>query len=418
MNEQHSKKANRATVHFDPTDASLIENPHRVFAEFRQRSPVVWNDAGFWIATGYDAVRSVIIDKRNFGQGDFIRNIQLYYGAEFDVFAHSAYRWLSEVFVYQDPPRHTRIRGLVSQALTVKRVREMRPDIETITHGLLDRVSDQRNMELIHDFAYRLPTLVMCNMLGIGADEADEALLARLNQAIADSFLVLEMRPLTAAELELANRQTDFLESFFGEIFERRRKHPRDDLATALLHARDGDSQLTEREMITVAIALFGAGFETTAHMIGNGVLVLRQNPQEWQKLVATPELATRATEEILRYESSLIATYRTAFNDIEVGGQTIQAGERVLAVLAAANRDPEIFSQPDTFTVEREGPHHLAFGGGIHFCVGAELARLEGEIALRALATRMPALELAGSTPQWRPGFMFRGLSELRVRW
>lgn len=418
MSEQRSVAANRPTVHFDPTNASLIENPHRVFAEFRQRSPVVWNEAGFWIATGYDTVRSVIIDKRNFGQGDFIRNIQLYYGDGFDVFAHSAYRWLSEVFVYQDPPRHTRIRGLVSQALTVRRVREMRPDIEAITHGLLDRVANQGSMELIHDFAYRLPTLVMCNMLGIGADEADEALLTRLNQAIADAFLVLEMRPLTTAELELANRQTDFLESFFGEIFERRRKQPRDDLATALLHARDGDSQLTEREMITVAIALFGAGFETTAHMIGNGVLVLRQNPQEWQTLVATPELAARATEEILRYESSLIATYRTAFNDIEVGGQTIQAGERVLAVLAAANRDPGMFPQPDTFTIEREGAHHLAFGGGIHFCVGAELARLEGEIALRALATRMPALEVVESTPQWRPGFMFRGLSELRVRW
>ncbi|MDP4917078.1 MAG: cytochrome P450, partial [Haliea sp.] len=256
----------RPTVRFDPTDPALIADPHTAFAHLRSTTPFVWSQAGFWIATRHEDVRSVIIDRKNFGQGDFTRNIQLYYGDDFDVFAHSSYRWLSEVFVYQDPPRHTRIRGLVSKALTAKRVREMRPDIEAITHRLLDRFADRREMELIHDFAYRLPTLVMCHMLGIDEQEADDLLLDQLNQAIADSFLVLEMRPLNGDELALANRQIDFLEAFFQSIFERRRAQPRDDLATALLDAREGDSQLTEREMVTVAIALFGAGFETTAH--------------------------------------------------------------------------------------------------------------------------------------------------------
>ncbi len=152
--------------------------------------------------------------------------------------------------------------------------------------------------------------------------------------------------------------------------------------------------------------------------MLGNGVLTLDKHPEQWRALVEDPNLAAMATEEILRFESSLIATYRTAFNDVEIGGQTVKAGERVLAVLAAANRDPAVFPQPDTFDIQRSGAHHLAFGGGIHFCVGAELARLEGEIALQALATRMPNLQVVGVEPQWRPGFLFRGLSSLQVKW
>ncbi len=418
MNRHSDPGITRPTVHFDPTDPALIADPHSAFSRLRASTPLAWSEAGFWIATRHEDVRSVIIDRKNFGQGDFTRNIQLYYGPDFDVFAHSAYRWLSEVFVYQDPPRHTRIRGLVSSALTVKRVREMRPEIEAITHRLLDRFADQRKMELIHDFAYRLPTLVMCHMLGIDENEADDALLDQLNQAIADSFLVLEMRALTDHELALANRQIDFLEAFFQSIFERRRAQPRDDLATALLNAREGDSQLTEREMVTVAIALFGAGFETTAHMIGNGILTLQRHPDQWRKLVASPDLAPAATEEILRYESSLIATYRTAFHDTQVGGQTVRAGERVLAVLAAGNRDPAVFPRPDVFDIEREGAHHLAFGGGIHFCVGAELARLEGDVAFRALAERLPEMRTDAAHPRWRPGFMFRGLEQLAISW
>tara|TARA_R110000772_G_scaffold96694_1_gene195481 strand:+ start:31986 stop:33242 length:1257 start_codon:yes stop_codon:yes gene_type:complete len=418
MQANEARAIARPTVHFDPTDPAIIADPHSAFDRLRATTPFAWSEAGFWIATRHDDIRSVVIDRKNFGQGDFTRNIQLYYGSDFDVFAHSSYRWLSEVFVYQDPPRHTRIRGLVSKALTAKRVNEMRADIEAITHSLLDRFADRREMELIHDFAYRLPTLVMCHMLGIDKEEANDALLDQLNQAIADSFLVLEMRALTDKELALANRQIDFLETFFQSIFERRRAQPREDLATALLNAREGDSKLTDREMVTVAIALFGAGFETTAHMIGNGVLTLHRYPKEWQKLVDDPDLAPSATEEVLRYESSLIATYRTAFNDTEIGGQTVKAGERVLALLAAGNRDPSVFPKPNEFDICREGAHHLAFGGGIHFCVGAVLARLEGDIALRALAKRLPGMQVDTSNPLWRPGFMFRGLEQLVIRW
>ena len=411
--------ANASPFTFDPTDPVTIRDPYAVFAHMRGLDPVMWQDAGYWIATRYDDVRAVIMDRENFGQGDFIANIQLYYGPDFDVLAHSSYRWLSEVFVYQDPPRHTRIRGLVTQALTANRVRAMRPSIQAITDRLIDRYQPAGRMELIHDFAYRLPTLVMCDMLGIGRDEADDDLLDKLNQAIADTFLVFEMRALKPAELELADRQMSFLEDFFNAVFDRRRVAPRNDLATALINARDGDSQLTAREIVTVAIGLFGAGFETTAHMIGNAILCFSRFPEQWDKLVADPTLAGSATEEVLRFEPSLLATYRTAFNDVEVGGKTIRAGQRILTLLSAGNRDPAMFDDPDSFEIERDGKKHLSFGGGIHFCVGAELARLEGEIALSTLARRLPTLRVTdGATPQWREGFVFRGLARMDVAW
>ncbi len=412
--------AERALPHnfsLDPENAELLADPYPTFALLRENDPMHWSELGFWVASRYDDVRSIVMNRTDFGQGDFIRNIELYYGQGFDVFAHPAYRWLSEVFVYQDPPRHTRLRGLVSQALTAKRVREMRPRVQAIADRLIDTVIDRNRMELIHDFAYKLPTLVMCDMLGIGEDEASDALLSELNQAIADSFLVLDMRALPAEDLALADRQITFLETFFDGIFQSREDAPRDDLATAILQARDGGEGLTRREMVTVAIALFGAGFETTAHMIGNGILTLHRHPDQWRALVNDPALASGAGEEVLRFESSLTATYRTAFSDVEVRGRTIRAGQRVLLLLGAGNRDPEVFPDADRFDIARQGGRHLSFGGGIHFCVGAELARLEAEIGFATLARRLPTMRVEVSQPQWR-GLLFRGLSTLDVRW
>jgi len=401
----------------DPNDPELLADPYPAFALLRKQDPVHWSGHGYWVVTRYDDVRAIVMDRQNFGQGDFERNIRLLYGEDFDVFAHPAYRWLADVFVFQDPPKHTRLRGLVTQALTARRVQSMRPRIQEITDRLLDKVIAGGRMEFIHDFAYKLPTAVMCDMLGIDADEADDDLLAALNKAIQDSFLVLEMRPLPADELKLANDQILFLERFFKAVFDRRRREPRDDLATALLNARDGGSGLSEWEMTTVAIALFGAGFETTAHMLGNGLLTLHRHPEQWQRLVDDPALAASAAEEILRFESSLTMTYRTAFADTLLGGHRIAAGQRVMAMLGAANRDPRVFADPDVFDITRDGPRHLTFGGGIHFCVGAELARIEGEIGLATLARRLPKMRVDARAPHWR-GVHFRGLIELQIGW
>lgn len=409
-----------ARYSFDPTDPALLRDPYPTFTRLREIEPVHWSDAGYWVATRYADVRATIMDRQQFGQGDFVRNIQLFYGPDFDVLAHASYRWLSEIFVFQDPPRHTRLRGLVTQALTAKRVAAMRPRIQAITDGLIDELTPLHHMDAIHDFAYRLPTRVMCDMLGIGDDEASEAVLENLNRAIAEAFLVFGMEALPTAVLAQADRQMRFMEEFFGRVFARRRTTPQDDLATDLVNARDGNSGLTDSEMVTVAIGLFGAGFETTAHMIGNGLLCFGRNPGEWAKLVADPTLARNASDEVLRYESSLIATYRTALVNADVGETAVKAGQRVLCLLGAANHDPAAFVQPELFNIERaDASRHLSFGGGIHFCVGAQLARLEGEIAFETLARRLPGLVVAPETPAWREsGLLFRGLSALPTHW
>ncbi len=408
-----------ARFSFDPADPALLADPYPVFARLRADDPVHWSDHGFWVTTRHADVRSVITDRENFGQGDFIKNIQLFYNDDFDVLAHPAYLWLSEVFVFQDPPKHTRLRGLVTQALTARRVAAMRPRIQEICNTLIDKLAPTGGMEVIHDFAYQLPTQVMCDMLGITDAEASDTMLADLNRAIAESFLVFGMEALPPEILARADRQMLFMEEFFAGIFEARRKHPRDDLATDLLNARDGGSSLTEREMVTVAIALFGAGFETTAHMIGNGLLTLGRYPGEWARLVADPSLAKGASDEVLRHESSLIATYRTALQPAEIAGTKIAAGQRVLCFVGSANHDATVFADPDRFDISREdAAKHLSFGGGIHFCVGAQLARLEGEIAFETLARRLPTMRINTEAPQWRDGLLFRGLNSLEARW
>ena len=402
---------------FDPADPELRADPYPRFRWLRENDPVHWSELGFWVVTGYEDAREVLRGEA-FGQGDFVSNIRLFYPPGFDVLSNSAYRWLSEVFVMRDPPDHTRLRKLVVQALDARRINAMRPRIAAITEALLDELAPRGRMDVIHDFAYRLPTRVMCDMLGIDEHEVTEETLSRLNQAVADSFIVFETRALSTDELTHANEQIDYLTSYFDAIFEERRREPREDLTTALVNARDGGSRLSREELSTVVIGLFGAGFETTAHMIGNGLLTLHRHPAEWQALCQEPALARQAVEEILRYESSLQASYRTALRDTTIRGTPIRKGQRVLAVLSAGNRDPAVVPDAETFDIRRAPHKPLSFGGGIHFCVGAELARAEGEIAFTALARRFPHMQVDTSEPAWRGGFLFRGLERLHATW
>ncbi|HKL64191.1 MAG TPA: cytochrome P450 [Woeseiaceae bacterium] len=405
-----------ASVLFDPADPALHVDPYSVYRRLQSEAPVYWCDLGFWVASRYNDIAELFRD-RSFGQGEFIDNIRIFYGDDFDVMAQPAYRWLSKIFVMQDPPDHTRMRGLITKALSAKRVAAMEPRIAEICARLLGDLAGRDEVDFVHEFAYKLPTLVMCDMLGLTAEEYSDEMLTELNQAIADSFLVFETRALEPDELDRANRQIELLNEYFGELFERRRKQPREDLATALVSSREGRDQLTHEELVTSTIGMFGAGFETTAHMIGNGLLALHQHPDQWRALVQEPSLAASATEEILRYDSSLQATYRTALRDNRVGGQPVDAGQRVLLLLAAANRDPDVFMEPERFDIRRSDVKTLGFGGGIHFCIGAALARLEGKVTFEQLATKMPAMEADTENPRWREGFLFRGLSELPVR-
>jgi len=277
----------------------------------------------------------------------------------------------------------------------------------------------KREIELLWDFAYQLPTLVMCDMLGLEGDERSPESLAKLTRAVAESFIVFETRALPADILANADAQMDYLNEFFGRLYDRKRANPQDDLTSALTQVRDEDgSMLSRAEVANVIVAMFGAGFETTAHLIGNGMLAMHREPAQWRALVAQPEeLAPRAVEECLRYESSLQGTYRTALQPATVGGFEVKPGERVLCLLGAANRDGSVFDRPETMDITRRDSRMLSFGGGIHHCIGQQLARLEGRVAFASLATRLSGIEVDVEHAVWRPGFLFRGLTGLRCR-
>lgn len=402
---------------FSPDDASLRADPYIAFARLREDDPIHRSDLGYWVVSRHEDVRAVLMNRDDFGQGDFVENIRLFYGPDFDVMGQRGYKWLSEVFLMQDPPHHTRVRGLVTGALTAKRVRAMEPRIREITDRLIDGFADDGHGDLIARFAYELPVRVMCDMLGI--DPEDDRLPAVID-AIAQSFIVFEARALSDAELATANAQIGVLQDFFEALFDERKAAPQDDLATALVQAGGAEDALSHDELVTVAIGLFGAGFETTAHMIGNGLLSFSRFPDQWQRLVANPTaLAAGTVDEVLRYESSLIATYRTALRATQVRGAAIAKGEKILTLIGAGNRDPRVFDNPDSFDIGRDNAaRHLSFGGGIHFCVGAELARLEGRIAFERLAMRLPGLKVNTDAPAWREGFLFRGMSALPAGW
>ena len=393
----------------------MLRDPYPIFREMRETDPIHRSELGFWVATRYDDCRSILIDK-SFGQGDFVKNIQLFYDDSFDVLAQPAYAWLSRVFVMQDPPQHTRVRDLVASALSLKRITEMAPRIRRLSQQQLQKFAESEDANFITDFAYLFPTLVMCDMLGMQEGEFSWKLLAELNQAVADTFPVFETRALEPDELALANRQMEFLTEFFDELFQRRKKHPRDDLTTAMVSAGDGEDALTPEELSTSVIGLFGAGFETTAHMIGNGLFCLGDNPEQRLKLRHNMNLVDAAVEEILRFESSLQATYRTALEPREVAGQKIEVGERVLTIVAAANRDERHFDNPESFDISPRSQKPLTFGGGIHYCVGAALARLEGKIFLEELFTGYPNFSVDTESARLRGAFLFRGYEDLRV--
>lgn len=407
--------ARQKTKGFDPTDQDLVANPYPFYTYLLEEEPLHRAKHGYWVISRHEDVRNLLRDKK-FGQGEFINNIQLFYDDDFDVLSHSSYRWLSQIFVMQDPPQHTRLRSHVVQALTARRVEAMRPRIQAITDSLLETSLKDGHLEVIHDFAYRLPTIVMFDMLGIPEEEIAGGMLEKLNQAISDSFIVFETRAFSEKELALADQQIDFLTDFFNGYFESRRKNPKDDLMTALVAAQSEEGGLTTEEASVIAIGLFGAGFETTAHMIGNGLYSLHRHPEQWDLLCRNPDLSRNTTEEVLRFEPSLHATYRTALEDTELVGAPIRKGERVLALIAAAGRDPTVYKDPNRFDITRQPSKPLAFGGGIHYCVGAQLARLEGEIAFGTLARRFPDMTLDLEQATWRPGLFFRGLDKLHA--
>jgi cytochrome P450 len=381
---------------FDPFDPAIREDPYPAYHRLRELRPVLHDETtGTWILSRHRDVAWFLRDDR------FSSDRRK--GPSFEP-PPDPYPMLPSM-LFVDPPEHTRLRGLVSRAFTPRMVDQLRGRVEEVTAFLLDQAEAARAFDLVELFAYPLPVVVIAELLGVPPED-------RLRFQEWSMRLIRGLDPVTDPavmhDLFLAR---EALHAYLREIVERRRTERRDDLISGLL-ALD---ELSEPELLVMCQLLLVAGHETTVNLLGNGVLTLLENPDQVERLLAEPDLARPAVEELLRYTSPVQFTGRLALADVEIDGFTVRAGERVMGLVGAANRDPSVFPDPDRLDLGRDPNPHLSFGRGIHFCLGAPLARLEAQVALPALFGRFPGLRLAGR-PELRDMVVLRGLSRLPV--
>jgi cytochrome P450 len=391
---------------FDPLSPAVIGDPYPHYHRLRALDPVHRSPFGFFVLSRHADV-ALVLRERRFGK-DFVGRMQRRHGRE--VLDEPVYRSMRHWMLQQDPPDHTRLRGLVVGAFTARRVEDMRPRIQQIVDARLDRLARMGRVDLIADFAFPLPVTVICEMLGIPEEHHGFFFTgARTGGRLLDPV------PLTRAELDAANASSLASAEYFRSLLDLRRRQPGEDLTTQLLQAEEEGNKLSSEELIANINLLFGAGHETTVNLIGNGLLALYRNPDQLRLLRANPTLIGNAIEELLRYDSSVQLTGRVSLETTEIGGVHVAKGESVLCLLGAANRDPAVYAEPDRLDIERRNVRPMSFGGGIHFCLGAQLARIEAEIAIASLLRRLPHLTLDDAQhPQWRPTFVLRGLQRL----
>jgi cytochrome P450 len=324
--------------------------------------------------------------------------------------------WVEETppFLFLDPPDHTRLRRLVSQGFTARRVERLRPAIQQLVGELLDAAGEQP--EIVEDLAYPLPLTVIADLLGVPREDTPRLRewSVVLTRAL-DPSIALTGRPPEGLEQRVAVMEE--FRAYFTELTDRRRREPRDDLLSALVAAEDQGDRLSIEELLTTCVLLLVAGHETTVNLIANGVLALVRNPEQLALLAADAALAPGTVEEVLRFDPPVQLTARVAGEDLAVGEVRLEPGSLALLLLAAAGRDPEANPDPDRFDIRRPSPRHVSFGHGIHFCLGAPLARLEAQVALAEFARRFPRARLVDEQVRYRDTITLRGLAELRVR-
>ncbi|GAA4888057.1 cytochrome P450 family protein [Streptomonospora salina] len=406
------------------TDPAVLADPFTAFNRLRETAPVARSSnvdgTLLWVATRHDDVRTVLDDPRRFANdplsvpgNDTDKRAELLVGLGLP---EDYVGYVADTVLDTDPPDHTRLRKLVSRAFTVRRVNGMRPRVERITADLLDALPDHAGddgtVDLIEHFAYPLPITVICEMVGV--DERDRPLWRRWSDDL--------------VQLESAERMRDALVEMVDHIrgmIAQRRAEPGSDLIDALIAVREEDGdRLTEQELVTMVLTLVIAGHETTANLIGNGTAALLTHPDQLARLRGDPELAPRAVHELMRWCGPVQSTrIRWATEDTDLGGQHIAQGEPVMAMPVGANRDPRRFDDPDRLDITRtyptRGEQHTGFGHGMHYCLGAALARQEGEVAFTRLFERYPDLTLAAAEDEleWIPRPGLRRLVRLPLR-
>ena len=383
----------------DFTDPAFQNDPHPVYAALRRTGPIrrmrLPNGVPAWLVTRYEDARRLLSDPR------LSKRIPA------GVTQADVRPSITRHMLAADPPDHTRLRRLVSAAFTARRMEELRPRIEEISTELLDALDGRDEVDLLDTFAFPLPIQVICELLGVPPADRD-AFRTWSNDIVAGVLAGDRLQPAIEAMV-----------GYIGELITDRRKNGGDDLLSGLIQVRDAEDRLTEDELSSMVFLLLIAGHETTVNLIGNGAWLLLQDRERWLRLRSDRGLLPTAIEEFLRYEGPVeTATFRIAVDTIAIGDVTIGHGDPVMISLLSANRDDERFPGADELRLDRPENAHLAFGHGIHYCLGAPLARLEARVAFTGLLDRFPDLRLAADPAElpWRPGLLLRGLHRLPV--
>ena len=395
---------------YDPKLPAVIADPYPVFRQLREEEPFHRSQVlGGVVLTRYTDVRACLNDPRL--SSDRITPFVKHrpdrpHAAEIQALGRMLGLWA----VFTDPPKHTHLRGLMTTAFTTRAVERLRPRVEALVGELIDQVGTLGQMDLIRDFAWPLPITVIAEMLGVPRE--DRAALKVWSDELA-TFVGSALA--TSDKYERAARSSGQMSDYFRDLIGQRRASPRDDLVSALVAADEPHDTTSEEELVATAILLLFAGHETTTNLIGNGILSLLRHPAELHALRADPSLIVPAVEELLRYEGPTAAMVRIALEDVALpSGGTIGRGDRVFLMINAANRDPRHFDDPERVNIRRDPNRHIAFGYGLHFCVGAPLARLEAQIAIPALLRRLPDLALTTDALSWLDSLVFRGVRSL----
>jgi cytochrome P450 len=386
-------------------------NPYPLYARLRSEDPVHWDEPlNFWTLTRFADVNAVYRDARFSRAMALAGAFQRLPEAERER-SKPIYDSFSKSMAYSDPPYHTRLRGLTNKAFTPGVVERMHAPIQNVVDRLFDAVEHQGQMDVMTDLANILPATVIMEMLGLPLEQRAE--FKQLSDAIFATVGVVRYDPQAMTKgLSSLDEVTLIFRSWYDHVV----AEPRGDLFSALATVAEQGSQLSRAELVANTLTLLTAGHETTTNLIGNGTLALLQHPEQMQKLRDERSLIANAVEEMLRYDNPVQVTYRVAVEDVEIGGRQIRRGQIVNLLLGAANHDPAQFSDPDHFDITRQETHHIGFGAGIHYCLGAPLARLEGQIVFATLLRRFPNLRLATDTLEWQAHPTFRGLVSLPV--
>jgi cytochrome P450 len=387
--------------------ADVTHDPYPLYHAIRACAPVYFDpQLERWLITGYREVQSVLGDPRFSSKGAARLSRPDQQGN------HSALaRNLARNMIRNDPPEHTRLRNYVNRAFTPRLVERLRPRIEELTNSLLDTVQASGSMEVRSDLAYPLPVAVITALLGADLEMAEQ--LRRWTDALSTLLGVPEPTP---EMFDAANRSVIERDEYILSVAADRRAQPRNDLISALVSDHENEEKVSDADLCSICGVLLSAGHETTSNLISNGLLALLRHPEQQARLRDQPELIEVAVEEFLRYDSPVQWNGRLAVEDVEISGAQIHSGDVIAIGHGPANRDPAQFRDPDVLDITRHPNQHLAFGHGIHYCVGAALARIEGGIAISTVLRRMPNLKLLKNDLEWMPGFLVRKLKSLPV--